>query len=495
MINLLIKESSSKARLTTALLLSFLFIYPIFSSGVYYIDDLERSQNGISGWTYLGRPLSDLIFWLFSLGHQGSIDISPLPQIASIIVMGVSIHYFSKKIFNYPSISSVLITSLIFLHPLFLHNISYRYDSLSMVISISLCLYSFALDTKKATLNIVLKSLLILASLCLYQVSAVVFIMLLMLSETMKVLENRRINKITLTSDLSSIVIAYFLYSILLKFISDNNRSETVFSHENWANLILINYKKIESLYIMSYDKLSLLVLMVTFIVGSALYVAKLIKDFKNRCASNKFLSIISIASPFLIVIASCITVLILKESLILPRIATSFGVIVFSTIYMLNYFSRKCASIVSLYLCMSVILTSFALGSAMKSQYEKDIFIAAQIKSSIDNNEVSRNSKTTVIGVASSSIVEENNSRVFPVIGLINSPMYDNTGSLLLKRLGLNGVNFSFDRKTWIPKALSVCKASYPLAYNQSFSIYNQDGQNYVFLGVSNKQCRQPKE
>lgn len=491
MFSKLTNDISSKARLSAAFILSFLFIYPIYSSGVYYIDDLERSQNAISGWTGLGRPLSDFIFYLLSLGNKGSIDVSPLPQIASIVLMAASIYYFAGRMFSSKSVSTIAVSSLVFLNPLFLHNISYRYDSLSMVLSLSFCLYAFSIQSKNLPNRIACKSLLIFGSLCLYQVSAVSFVILLISSLTIKVFNEEKINKRLIMQDLAALSLAYACYSILIKFLITNNRSETIFSDANWSKLLYINISKFEAMYLSSYDRLSIWILGVSFSLASVAFIARTIFSFREKSLENKFFSLASLLAPVFILLASCSTIIILKESLILPRIASSYGVVIFSLVYFIYQINNKCASILSIYLCLSVVLTSFALGATMKSQYEKDMFLAAQIKGVIESDLNLKDNKTTVIGASNATIVETVNSRVFPVIGLINSPMYDNTGSLMLKRLGLQLVNFSFDRKKWIPKALSACQLSLPHADNKSFSIYSEPGQNYVFLGSSGAKCR----
>ncbi|MGQ7099588.1 hypothetical protein ACUOAQ_16710, partial [Escherichia sp. SP-MK] len=61
---------------------------------------------------------------------------------------------------------------------------------------------------------------------------------------------------------------------------------------------------------------------------------------------------------------------------------------------------------------------------------------------------------------------------------------------SIMLTRSGLEGVNFSFARKMWMEKAISVCKKQIPVVRNNEFSIYNKDYQNYVFLGAPPREC-----
>lgn len=474
-----------------SLLLSALFTYPIINSGVYYIDDLARSQTGYLGWGTLGRPLADYIFYFFSLNSRSSIDISPLPQIISIILMALTINFASDKIFKYRSVTTVIGSSLIFLNPLFLHNLVYRYDSLSMVLSISTCVFASLLNIKNNKASFIIKVALVLSSLCLYQVSAVCFIMICLIQYSISMGQGNKVQIRKIITDLAIVASSYIAYLILVKAIAHNSRSETVFTQDNWAQMLTLNINKFINLYSGAFHNPIKYLIVISIIASIAIYVCRIVKH-RNELKGyvQNVLSVTLTLTPLFLLAASISTIVILKESLILPRIATTFGIIILYAACILHLQSRMIALLYSASVVFGSITISFALAASMHDQYQKDLILVSQIKASIQNDKIMSESKTTTFGIASESLVAHNNAKIFPVVSMINSRVYDGTASIMLTRIGLEGVNFSFDRKKWMDIAISACSKNKPRINNGDFSIYNSEKQNYVFLGKLPDQC-----
>lgn len=131
-----------------AFFLSIVWI-PVFFAQRYYMDDLGRSVRGYYEWNPNGRPLTEAIFWVFYQGG-GVFDVSPLFQILSIPVMALSCVILLKSIGFKVGRFELLASSLIFITPLYLENMAYRYDSLSMALSCMMVICSFwlSLDIK-----------------------------------------------------------------------------------------------------------------------------------------------------------------------------------------------------------------------------------------------------------------------------------------------------------------------------------------------------------
>ncbi|HCN8887495.1 TPA: hypothetical protein N6656_003788, partial [Escherichia coli] len=47
------------------------FYFPFIINGVLYRDDINRATENFTYWSWLGRPVSDLIWKVLSLGGQG----------------------------------------------------------------------------------------------------------------------------------------------------------------------------------------------------------------------------------------------------------------------------------------------------------------------------------------------------------------------------------------------------------------------------------------
>lgn len=491
MINNLTSPASKEKGFIISLLLSALFTYPIINSGVYYIDDLARSQTGFLGWKSLGRPLADYIFYFFSLKSRQSVDVSPLPQLISILLMALTINFASDKLFKFRSISTIVGSSLIFLNPLFLHNLVYRYDSLSMVLSISSCVFASLITLKNKKLEFIIKSALIFSSLCLYQVSAVCFIMICLIMYSSSLGQGVKVEVKRIITDLAIVVSSYSLYFILIKATTNNSRSETIFTQDNWTQLLIVNLNKFIKLYSGAFHKPIEALIVISIIASVAIYTFRIV-NYRHEIKGyiQKTLAITLILTPVFLLAASISTIVILKESLILPRIATTFGVVILYAACMLHLQSKKISLFYSALVAFGSITISFALAASMHDQYQKDLLLVSQIKASIENDEILSESKTTTFGVARESLVAHNNAKIFPVVSMINSRVYDGTASIMLTRIGLNGVNFSFDRKKWMEIAISVCSVSKPRVENSDFSIYNSEKQNFVFLGTPPSQC-----
>ncbi|HGN1344164.1 TPA: glucosyltransferase domain-containing protein [Pseudomonas aeruginosa] len=489
---LFLKEITSAHAIIMALIISLLYVYPTINAGVYYIDDLARSQTGYLGWSVLGRPLSDYIFYIFTFGGNSSVDISPLPQLLSIVFMAISIKYLSINLFKEITIASILCSSLVFITPLFLHNIIYKYDSLSMVLSLSSCIYSAFYKNKNSTIEFSVKTLLLVASLCLYQVSATAFIMLISISYAFNYSQKKTILISRLFKDLLVIFASYCIYLIILKTTATTSRSETIFGYSNWFNLLEVNITKFINMYLNAYSSTVIAIILFSMCIAILIYSYSVYKYWKSYANTiSRLISLLLITLPLLLLLASMITIIVLKESLILPRIATTFGIITLYIACIIYSRFKLFAGFFSFILIFYTITTSFALSASTADQFTRDTFLINDIKNTIMGNNTLSSSKTTTFGIAKESYVANINSKHFPAVRMINSRVYDGTASVMLTRYGLDGVNFSFDRKTWMKKALSVCEKNEAVIKNIDFSIYNENKQNYVFLGNPPSSCK----
>lgn len=474
-----------------SLILASIFAYPIISSSVYYVDDLARSQVGFLGWSSLGRPLADYIFFIFSLKHKVSVDVSPLPQILSVIIMAYTISMVSERLFSLRTTISILASSIIFINPLFLQNLVYRYDSLSMVMSVSFCVFACFYSFPNKAITFIIKSVLVFASLCLYQVSSVCYAMMKILSYSLRVSRGQHLSLKEIGYDVLVVLTSYLTYFILITRNLASSRSETIFTQSDWVHLLLVNIDKFYNMYSNSFNKPVSIIVCLTVILSALIYTSRLIGNReKINGIIKRILCITLCFSPFLLVIASISTIAILKESMVAPRIATTFGVILLYASCILSVKSKTATLLYSSIVVFFSIVISFALSSSMKDQYAIDTSLVVEIKQSIESNDVLLESKTTAFGIAKESLVAKSNARVFPVVNMINNRVYDGTASIMLTRFGLENVNFSFDRKKWMNIATSVCSTTAPTVKNNSYSIYNKGGQNYVFLGKPPRIC-----
>lgn len=223
------------------LLLVSLYVYPIIHADVYHRDDLERILLGNYSWLGFGRPLANIVTGLISGSSNFLADTAPLTQILSALLLGYSALIFSKYIKRHSGSYYYLIAVLPFLNPYFLHNLSYRYDSFSMSLSICFVAMAFVLNPK-SKLNIFISIALLIGSLMLYQ-STLNLLFAFLAIEVLLFAHAYSINSIgkTILMRAGQVVGASIFYYLLIRSYSslDTGRGSTIaFNLEGLTTLI-----------------------------------------------------------------------------------------------------------------------------------------------------------------------------------------------------------------------------------------------------------------
>ena len=129
---------------TAFAIFSLMYIFPIVIANFYYIDDLGRSLSGYTGWNSNGRPLLSAISIILSDGKI-LMDISPWIQIAAVVVFSYSLILYIRKYAVEASVFQIFFIAVCgYLNLFLLENFSYKYDSLGMILSLSLYFILFA---------------------------------------------------------------------------------------------------------------------------------------------------------------------------------------------------------------------------------------------------------------------------------------------------------------------------------------------------------------
>jgi hypothetical protein len=160
----------------SSLIAGLLLILPIVLFVHRYIDDVGRSMDGEYGWTQVGRPLADLLFFLVNLGFPG-IALAPLLQLLSIALVSLVAVVASRAYGIRSSFWSALGSLPLLGNPYALENISYGFDCLAMALSLSLAVVAAVLIQLIGSREGLFASILLLvASLCLYQPGSSAFL-------------------------------------------------------------------------------------------------------------------------------------------------------------------------------------------------------------------------------------------------------------------------------------------------------------------------------
>ena len=147
----------NQPRIFSCVLFSFfivLYVLPIILTGRLYIDDLGRTLYGYSGWGLNGRPLSDAIMQTMSLGGE-LLDLSPLNQILSVLLLCITLYYYTEKVFSGINFSGLLILCFLFIsNPFYIENLSYRFDSLTMALSMVLLILPYTISGRRYIIDL-----------------------------------------------------------------------------------------------------------------------------------------------------------------------------------------------------------------------------------------------------------------------------------------------------------------------------------------------------
>lgn len=164
--------------------LFFIYVFPLVLADVLYKDDMKRVlYSDPSSWYDDGRPLMAFILSLFNFGTP-MFDTSPLPLLIGILFLAFSLTLFYKKYLqNYDRLSVVLCLLMFIISPFFLENLSFKFESLGMSITLGLYLILFSLpDHIGKTFALVISIIVTVCVSCIYQATLGAFFSLLFLT-------------------------------------------------------------------------------------------------------------------------------------------------------------------------------------------------------------------------------------------------------------------------------------------------------------------------
>lgn len=305
--------------------ISFLIYFPIILWGGYFLDDNYRSIYGYYAWISDYRPIADFIYSILGLSTD-FVDTFPLNYIIQFFLISSFIIYFTNKIQevfsleeqlkNYISIS----ISFLFLSPLFIQNLYFRYDSLIMVISVIISCVPFFFNNKK------IDFLCCIIILFTYQSSIVGYMFVV----TLKILalnlgNHNRINiyKEVFKSILVFISSLLFFFLIIKLFITPNNYAK---NHTTLITSLDMLIENIEfSLDVLKFSNSPLdYSLLIFSLIISILFIFRAISNNSKIYKLEKI--VLSIGVLFILSICILNMNIILLKPRLYPRTYIGFG-------------------------------------------------------------------------------------------------------------------------------------------------------------------------
>ncbi|MER0125903.1 glucosyltransferase domain-containing protein [Franconibacter daqui] len=356
-------------------IIGFIYILPLLITNSPYYDDIGRSVYGYFSWGIDGRPFSDIIFETIDLGSPAT-DIAPFPQILAILIM-TTLCYFIHRYLNPDHSLGWLVFTPIFLSPFFIQNLAFRFDSLTMSLSVAIAaLPLFFMRKTKAKLFAV-SALCAFTSLSLYQASLSVFMAAVCLYTLFSIKKGSDPYNLLVEASIAALgmVTGYIIYSQLIVpfFVTSdyaNGYNQIISSVAELYNNISVTINVLSSFFTGT--------IAIVFIVIGLLATLGLIKLL--IITSKSTLSNGRKAVSLLLIIASLAVILVcipgpglaLKSMPIGPRVFVGFGFFISTLLALISFIStRHQCKLNVIYCLLAVVSFSYmaTFTNAMKSQ------------------------------------------------------------------------------------------------------------------------------
>lgn len=480
----LVISKDDKKYFSIALIISLLFIYPLINYGIYFRDDLDRSVTGYYGWSVLGRPLADLVSQLASASAGKLLDIFPYSLIASGIFIAASSLLIKKFLDTYEVKNSGFSAALLVFNPFMLQNLAYKFDSLSMSLSLLFCIASYTYLSNNRKLTVAVRIALGVAALSLYQPCVNIYLGIMAI-ESAVLFTKHNVNiksfiKIML-SRASIFLVFYITYFLTIARVwgGANKRSQTVSFDMEGLNVALLTFRKLNGLvgefiygnvfyYFIIPTILTLLVAITICIKSSAGLLTKVVSFI-----STLLLMYISLIGPMFL----------LREAPVYSRILVSFscffiimGVILSSKIPRLRFF---------LFLpVVTVMAFSAQFANAIKDQRDHEDYVLNMVSYDLLNTPDIKQIKT--FGSINFSKRAELLAKEKPLINQSISRASEFLATFQLQNKGLIGVSegYGIEKKNGLMLDKFIHEGVTPIKSNSEYSIYVKNGIAIVVFG-----------
>ncbi|AHB70346.1 O-antigen conversion protein [Cronobacter malonaticus] len=473
------KYNLSDSAVIICVIFSLIYISPIVLTNVYYTDDMARSIYGYA-WDNDGRAITSLLMMAISGGGK-ILNISPYTNIFSSLILSFSGWVLCYVIDLCGKERVHPAAFLILTSPFMLENLTYKYDSLPMSISVLAVILPFLFFNRK--IFPIIAAIGICVTMLTYQASAIIFAMVFSLKITITYLKDgvfdlKKYSYITLaTSIISLILLRVSNYIYPPKY---SGRNELIFNSDNTFDELMKNIGKAIELTAaaFSFHMTIAMVLISAFFVLSSL---RIIKDSNNKIASFLFIFII-----ILTILSYPLINILLLNPWWTSRVFLGFPVAIIAMIAIIHVYYVKSARYLSVFLCAISLPMMAAYANATKSQSDYSQEITRDIFSHIE----SRDKGIVVNGAMPLSDEVKLSMSSYPIFKRIILPYMNNGwswGGHFISRMGY------IDRGNYIlgKKREGVIKDICNINIKHSMHNYEiRESRDYVLIDFKKTKC-----
>ena len=382
-------------------IVSALFISPILFAGVDYIDDSSRKLEGAYQWGSLGRPVTEWLMHVLTFNFGTMTDPGNLMQILCIPLLALTAFLVAKLLSNSGEISwmSLIMGMQIIPNQLLLTNLSFRFDSLSMILGNLVAVYAayFLLTMPgRKYLSFIISALLLFVAACFYQSTILMFGMVVVaMLVAQYVRERKRLYPVFLKA-VGVFMVCMLLYGAMTKLFQFSNlvgdRQDLVPFNLTGVRIALGNLgsglKTVISF--VSNDEAFLLATLIAGVIGVGLALTIYSLAKKRRVIdtiivglSPVFVSLL-IMGPFILLLGSQLT----TQTRVLTSVIGVMLLAVAATFALYKTGRRWAVWLLAIPLLMNVYSLGFAYtyGAALKAQRITDHSVYESIVATIQS-------------------------------------------------------------------------------------------------------------
>lgn len=488
------------------LILTLVYVLPIIIVNRYYNDDLSRSLYGYTGWNGDGRPLTELILKLLGGGSSLAIDVAPFPLLLSVLLLSATLTLYYDRIIGFSRTKSVVVLSLFLFvsNPFLIYSWSYKYDVISMILSLSIVLILYS-SSKSFEFKWWIQ---LLISVCggiivmmLYQPSIGLTVGLCVVGIYLYLINKRNVRELhrdainLLGAGIGAIIYKLVLVGLFIKEVTGDWRyeaSQTVeLSGLGTIKQVLINlYNMVLYVYRFYRDNVSRLftVLLGVFII--IIHAYSVIHCYKTS-EKNKLIKAITVAIlPIVSMLFSLAPLALLNDMASRGRLFISFsGVLLLIGIELVVFATGKVKMYVGMFFALILALYSFSFiymyGNASNSQKEYETYLAYSIGHDIEeivvnNKNYSEGCVVTIIGNTPMAIETDTLCKRYPAIEEMVPIYINNTawlGGSWLQRYVSIPILYEYESENDVRMIADIN----PIKRNVVYSIYSVDERIYV--------------
>ncbi|QJT81350.1 glucosyltransferase domain-containing protein [Kosakonia sp. MUSA4] len=487
MISFYNKELSSFNAFLLSLVVITLGYYPLINDRIYFVDDITRSIKGYFGWIGLGRPLTEWLAMVLSTSSVRLADITPLPQLLSMLALSSLVMILLKNTFKDVTVGNVLICSTIAVNPLIFGNMLFRFDSLSMVLSVLLPVMAWDLLNKN---KMVFPCLLLIACLSFYQPAIAIFPLLIMTTFLQSdKYSDKTINYIFKATSLTFIgCIIYYLAVVKLTIKESEHRADLT---SDFGHAILSGLKNSLVTASQSYGHIACVIISIATIIFAVIYAKTFFKMLNDEFNRKKYISILlMIAVPFVIILCTVGVNLILSNGYYPVRVLFPVSFIIFMMLAVPANSTNKIniiASILSTGLIFASLSVIYATTSALYNQQRYDSYVLFSLIDKLST--MNKGKETYIFGTTEDAEASKTSARVFPILKHIKNNYYDMTLSQSLINNGVRDIVFSGEtRKVSYTLQKKACNRHMDKIFSTpQYSIFEDENHLLISLGKNN--------